>query len=195
MKKHLNLCILILPFLLTACATRVLEVRENLAEKRVIQQMCYSQVIVPKTITVHVAEQSSRGGISEETKKVGEQKVMQAIQNFVTLTPQSFVKQIAAYDVNINQCPTILEPSTLRLIFLIHRGYAERAPIGLYKSGVGVTVKITEWPNFTPLWQSEFAAGTFAVSVNGPEINEVDEFTRTLVSELHERNWIKKRPN
>ncbi len=195
MTKFLKLSILALPFLMTACATRVLEVRENLAEKRVIRQMCYNPIIVPNQIAVHVAAPRAYGGVGEETKKTGQQKVMQAVNSFKKLIPQSFVRQIASYDINISPCSTKLDPGALHLMFIIHRGYAEQAPIGLYKSGVGVTVKILEWPNFVPLWQSEFSAGTFAVSINGPEIDEVDDFIHKLIVELQDRDWIKKKMN
>lgn len=194
MKKRVALLTLMLPILLSACASRTLDIQEKSGTKKNLSKLCYMPVVVTDKIEISVTEQGIRGGlISDERITLGSQKVMQATKTFIELTPQSFANAMRPYAVNLSQCPAQLNPGTNYISFIIHRGVAERAPIGIYKTGVGFRVIISESPNNTPMWQAEFYAGTTGGSFSGPEIEEVDAFTKKLVWELYQGDWIEKR--
>lgn len=194
MKISVASFVLVLPIVLSACASKTLEVQEKSGAKKNISKLCYMPVVVTKNIEISVTEQGVPGGmISNERMKLGAEKVMQATKTFVELTPQSFVNAIRPYSVSLSQCPAQLSPGTNYISFVIHRGVAERAPIGIYKTGVGFRVTINESPSNSALWQAEFYAGTMGGSFSGPEIEEVDAFTKKLVWELYQRDWIEKR--
>lgn len=184
--------------LLSSCVNQTLESKANAARKTQIKVLCYQDVIVTKDIAISLAEpaygsnRDTVGPVSSKTREDGTKAALKTISLYQKEINDSLVSQLRPYDVKLSSCSQPGTNGLYSLEFLIHRAFAERAPVGLYKTGVGVTVKIIEKNQAKPIWESEYVAGTEA-AVGDAEKANVDAFVKKVVWQLYQADWIEKR--
>ncbi len=183
---------------LTACATRTLESNENAARKVQIKELCFQDVVVTNNISIGLAEPnygSSRdtyGNVSDKTRVDGTNAARKTIALYQSEILKSLGTGLRPYDIKFYSCTQAQNPNALTIQFVIHRAFAERAPVGLYKTGVGVNVKIFDKDKTQAIWESEYVAGTEG-AIGDADLSNVEAFTRKIVWQLYQNDWIEKK--
>lgn len=183
---------------LVSCVNHTVDTKMNASRKTQIKEMCYQDVVVPKELLISLAEPAYGtnkdivGDVSAKTKDEGTAVALRTITLYQKEIHDSMINQMRLYDVKFNHCSKAGSNSPYSLQFVIHRAFAERAPNRMYKTGVGVNVKIFEKGQTNAVWESEYVSGTEA-ALGDAEKAHVDGFAKKIVWQLYQSDWLEKR--